>query len=856
MIFWGKAEQRQRANSGQVGPNINFLSVWEHCLDVTAVARAWLESREMLFELWTRLLGLDNNGRNRETAMNIGLHFILLHDLGKYDFRFQGKSLRSWDKSIKINEKDARIFKKLNGFDIPKSKNAFDHGAWGLMWYAHIEEKKNVIKPQKIPWFHLLRSTMSHHGSWIDDWKKPKPGLIVPDDNWPITPEDAEKDRQNAIISHVQRAKTLFPLPEFKKFKKLKCDAIAFLAGLCSVSDWLGSNTSFFPCKPTGNYMEPCSITKEMEKSAYDVLRANHMLGKYCGTPENRDARIFSGISNPKLRPLQQVTADMELSKSPQMVIIEAPMVEGKTAAAMLVADRLLSAGYAEKLYFALPTMATSNAMYDRMEKMMRNNRFFDESSSLVLAHSKRGLRDEFQRHIIVEPVRELGGDSKFQNAGAMCNAFFTQGKKRSLLAQAGTGTVDQIMSAVLGQRHHWIKLFALSNAVIIIDEVHAYDAYMQAILKKLMCWIEALGSHVILLSATLPKSIRTELSSHLPDSSSDTKKANGYPLVTWLGGEKKSEFHECKASDSLEKNVRFVMSNDMSKIFSELVGHARLGAQCCVILNTVARAQELYDLFDRNGLGNDAELLLFHSRFMFKDRSRLENEVMSRFGTKGKGRTKGRILIATQVVEQSLDVDFDVMISEIAPIDLLLQRAGRLQRFAENNEIRLGKLWENPQLVVFNPCPDASGLLDDRKINLEARSVYDAAVLYRTALLINSRELMIKIPEDIRNLVNRVYDKQGIEIPDEDKELHDKRWSEWKSERALKILIGNNVVQPLPSNKPLRLITSTNLSEDLALNELLDNDLQQGSTRLAPESIRILFADQEWLQRKENFRD
>jgi CRISPR-associated endonuclease/helicase Cas3 len=837
-IFWGKSEGE--------GPRLRYLSVLEHSLNVAAAAESWMENRPSLWHRWADLLGLAIDQKGLSAARNIALHFILLHDLGKYDHRFQGKH--------------APLFERLNGTQIPPTPGSFDHGAKGLHFFSRFRVGKGLLKANKIEWFPFMRATTSHHGRYTELKIIHQAAEKIQDSQMnPDLRKSFGFERDRAIAEHIRNAETLYPLPDFEPFTKTTVDALVFLAGICSVSDWLGSDSRFFPCRPVSDVTVCDWIQEDQKSAARRLLEANHLLGRYCGNPEMILPRIFPGRNKVVLRPLQEAAMNMDLSRAPQLVVIEAPMGEGKTEAAMILADRLLAAGSVEKLYFALPTMATANAMYGRMSAMMAEHRFFDEGSSLVLAHGKRNLRESFRKHILVSRQRENYRDDGNPPARMMCNRFFAQSHKRSLLANVGVGTVDQIMSAVLGGRHHWIKLFALADSVVIIDEVHAYDAYMRKILRRLIEWLDALGAHVILLSATLPHSIRRELAG---ESLSSADGSRDYPLImhTRVSNNSPPLFMPCKASASAKKTVFFRMTSDSNEIIDRLLRNAQAGAQCCVVLNTVAKAQELFGILRGSERVGGIELLLFHSRFMLKDRGELEEAVLTRFGKSG-DRSSGRILIATQVVEQSLDVDFDFMVSEIAPIDLLLQRAGRLHRFPWNSAHRRATLWEAPQLMVFMPCQTISELLDDPKENPAARSVYDAAILYRTALLFQEErvELTVRIPVDIRPLVDRVYDREGLAIPAEDADRHAQSWGEWETMAYEQRTRGAGVLQPPPNAKGGKLGKQT--APDFKSNEEMEcpemaEALQSASTRLSSPSQTLVFVNDAWLLGREDFTD
>ncbi|MGK5094775.1 CRISPR-associated helicase Cas3', partial [Deltaproteobacteria bacterium TL4] len=638
-------------------------------------------------------------------------------------------------------------------------------------------------------------------------------------------------------------------------FSEVTAAPVAFLTGVCTLADWLGSDTRVFALKSIHDVSEPASITSELEQKAYEVLNSRGLLGRYCGKESTRIQRV---LQTHTLRPLQERVLEIPLTQEPQLLILEAPMGEGKTEAALLLADRLLASGAVDKLYFALPTMATSNAMFQRLQTILQGaTPFFDQESSLVLAHGKRQFQKSFLNSIqsdTSERYEASQPDAENLSALKTCNAFFAQSHKRSLLATAGVGTIDQALSAVLGGRHHWVKLLGLTHAVVIVDEVHAYDAYMQRILKRLLEWLRALGSHVILLSATLHSETKQKLAEAFGAKAlaqPSPAEAVAYPLITHIVPQAEPRFIPCAHNPLQKKTITFKEESDADKIKKSLLEFAQKGAQCCLILNTVKKAQEWFEELEASAQASQIELLLFHSRFLLNDRNDLEEKVLQKFGKAGQSeRTKGRILIATQVVEQSLDVDFDVMISELAPIDLLLQRAGRLHRHQENDALRQAHPWKKPCLFVYSPCSTVSGWLQNRKNTPEARSVYDASILYRTALLFEQRgsnqKFPVQLPQDIRGLVEEVYGDEKLTIPETDQPAYLEARQQWNNEEYVQSLTAAGYLQPSPEEPSHRLGQQGLSQEERDAPER--EELEEGGTRLAPPSRQIIFVDYRWL--------
>lgn len=836
--YWGKAESHQG--------KLSYLSVWEHSLNVTAVAKVWLTKRPILLTRWTQLLGWDaSNEIQRTQALQVALHGILLHDLGKYDWRFQAKV--------------PELFQALTGVELKKRTGSFDHGAWGLKYYAILKSGGKKPRYHRLPWYHLIRAATSHHGKYS----------AIEGSGQSLVPAEKIKDSETlskiheAICQHIAQAEQLFPWPE-EAPSEITPAMVIFLSGLCTVSDWLGSNQDHFPTHPLDPSQQPLkTITEGLENKAKTVLQESDLLGHYVGKSENRILKILGNHYEPY--PLQQFVLQMPLSHLPQLMIIEAPMGEGKTEAAMFAVDRLLEQRIVDNFYIGLPTMATSNAMFKRLVKMLKNQTFFDEHSSLVLGTGKRQYNDLFRKCIIPYPSE---GDEESENPSAlkMCNAFFSDSHKRTLLANAGVGTVDQAMSAVLGGKHHWVKLFGLSSSVLVLDEIHSYDQYMVRILQRLLHYMQVFGSHVILLSATLPTSTKQQL---IQAFAGETHKAikptkntsNGgespYPLITHVFRENqifRMQAKACPHMETLEKKIRFKWTSDSEQVLESLLTFANQGAQICLIVNTVKKAQAFYECLVQDSRSQTIEALLFHSRFQLKDRNALEEKVLNTFGKDGKDQRceKGRILVATQVVEQSLDVDFDVMVSELAPIDLLLQRAGRLHRHPkENNPFRENRLWENPCLFVFSSCETISEWLADRKDNENARSVYDAYILYRTALLFHrdNFNFLVKLPTDIRSLVEYVYTEEQVDVLEEDQTVYQQKLQEWKDVNTVQRSYGAEFVQPLPDGDPFELGEKRDPEKYEATDALglLDEDLELGGTRLAGASVSVYFVDWKW---------
>ncbi len=481
---------------------------------------------------------------------------------------------------------------------------------------------------------------------------------------------------------------------------------------------------------------------------------------------------FFPQISTPS--PLQIWAGTVQLESCAQLHILEDVTGAGKTEAAVLLAYRMMEAGLADGFFIGLPTMATANAMYKRLQSVYRL--LFAGIPSLVLAHGSRDLVAEFARSVLPETADEHDGAQADETASARCAAWLADHKKRALLAPAGVGTIDQAMLAVLHSRHQSIRLLGLYRKVLVIDEVHACDAYMQKVLETLLEFHARAGGSAILLSATLPGHLKKALVAAFARGREVAGGAGiiaspAYPLATsWV--EQAPNDPSMTALSSRSDVCRRVMvgyGTNSEAIVAEIHDALMSGKCVCWVRNTVADALDAMRLF----MGGPAHPpLLFHARFALGDRLTTEETILDLFGPQSTSeQRRGRLVIATQVIEQSLDVDFDLVVSDLAPIDRLIQRGGRMHRHVRNHRgdrLQAGGADERgePRLLVFGPefvdTPDAGWY---KAVFPRAAAVYpDHAQLWRTA-----RELQTgsyAMPEDARRLIEAVFAQDDLDMP------------------------------------------------------------------------------------------
>lgn len=541
--------------------------------------------------------------------------------------------------------------------------------------------------------------------------------------------------------------------------------------GLLTVADWIGSDEARFPFSAAGDG-EPVEVlriyreTSALPRAAAAVLRA--------GLKPVPIRRAFS--SNDLLgsgrtpSPLQHAAETVELPDGPLCVVIEDVTGAGKTEAALLLALRLIREGRASGLYFALPTMATANAMYDRLAGAYRA--FFDGGEpSLVLAHGRRRDNEGFRSTLFEPDSMPRASVSDEAASEAICNAWMADDRRKSFLAQIGVGTIDQALLAVLPARHQTMRLVGLSDKVLILDEIHSADSFVEAEMQALLSFHAALGGNAILLSATLPSRMRKGLlnaflaspkkSDSLHGQIKEAAGASDYPLVT-VAARTKIFTRHCATRKDRERTVFVERRSKPEEAIAEVLQAASDGAACLYLRNTVDDAGRAYEAIRER----HPKTVLFHARFAMADRLAIEEAVVRSLGRNGAAEDRrGLIVVGTQVLEASLDLCFDLIATDLAPIDLLIQRAGRLWRHPER-EFRGGQ--SKPRMLVVSPDPEGDIRSDWLGPDLRGTgAVYeDHGRLWLTARTL-FRAGAIVSPLDLRTFVEEVYcDDEAVPAP------------------------------------------------------------------------------------------
>ncbi len=755
--YWGKCQQSATSEK--------YHLLAYHNLDVAAcgyfiVKNNYFNSAE-LFEQ----LGFSSN--EIEKAALWFAYFLAWHDIGKFANGFQ------------------QLFQHNN----PKlvapdpSKGYFSRhdslGHW--LWKEYLIEKSEIqleqynnnIKDIYDIWLLIMTG---HHG---------KPPILEAKGKLSFNAHDkqASLDYIKAInqLFIVDAKLTCYPTNFFDKtFRKNLTKLSWLLAAITVISDWLGSNEQFFPF---------CS--KSMELSEYWANYALANAEKAVATlPKRSSITPFNGIKNlfpfiEKPTPLQQQALSCQLTNiGPELFIMEDVTGAGKTEASMILAHRLMAAGKAHGIYIGMPTQATANGIYQRTAKVYGQLYQADSHPSLVLAHGASYMNPTFTQTIInldnISQQKYLNNDN---SASSECNEWFVDTRKKSLLAEVGVGTLDQALMAVMPFKHQSLRLLGLRHKLLILDEVHAYDSYMVKLLESLLHYHASQGGSAIILTATLPFFLREKLLNAFYSGLTSTPSSLTvntdlpFPLFTQLNQKSLVE-HAIETRDEVKRQVKIDWIDNINSGIEKIKKAIEQGKIICWIKNSVADAISLYQQIKQNLHLDTKQILLFHSRFAYCDRLAIEQKTIEWAGkTSNNTIRSAKIIIATQVIEQSLDLDFDEMISDIAPIDLLIQRAGRLQRHVRDKHGNIkSATHQNPPrdernppiLTVFAPTwqdDPSEDWLDNPEFRNTKYVYANHAYLWFTQRVLRERGV-ITMPEEARLLIEAVY-RHDLEPPE-----------------------------------------------------------------------------------------
>lgn len=584
----------------------------------------------------------------------------------------------------------------------------------------------------------LCAAVAGHHGGSpeLDD------GSGIPERRWMSAIGAQGMETAADAIASVA---TLFPEASLEGLSSGEAKALSWkVSGLTVQSDWIGSNAEWFDCQPAD-----VPVSDYWGKARCHAKHAVTKAGLHQAKPRAEAAILPKGASP---RPMQEAVGRIELPEGPTLVMMEDATGSGKTEAALMLASRMMGAGKSDGLFFALPTMATSNAMLARVEKVATD--LFSGRPSLGLSHGRARQNARFRRI--------LGNDGSDPGEPVTCGQWLADDRRRILLADIGVGTIDQALLAVLPTRFNTLRLWALSNRILIVDEAHGYDPYMEEELRSLLRFHAMLGGSAIVMTATLPKRMRDRYAEAFQHGLGIRRPqgigGDAYPQLSVVSKQVESFAPSPVPSTCRKVAVEQVDAETAMERIREAV---EKGAACVWIRNAVDDAIAAVQALESRGISAD----LLHARFTVADRLRKEEALQARFGRDGAG-GRGGVLVATQVVEASLDLDFDVMISDLAPIGSLIQRAGRLWRHMDLRPAD-SRPAPGPTLHVLSPDPEM--VEDGRWLHhvLDAGAwVYSLTDQWRTARSL-FRVGAIRAPDGLRDLIEAVHGPDAEEVPD-----------------------------------------------------------------------------------------
>lgn len=818
--IWAKSDRESEEN---------WLPLYVHLCDSAAVA-------QRLWDNWLprstrRIIGVavgDDALAGRMVRFLAGIH-----DLGKATPAFQKQP--RWGNSRGGSE-DLSYLPRKAGLPIRPDleKRGPAHPAAGeILLEKYLIEEKGWKKPVARSYAGVLGA---HHGRFPDVGHLRDAARDHPDSMGFSSPHGEWEKVQTELVEYALILAGLSTEDlEVLAHHPLPAPVASLVTGVVIMSDWMASNQGAFPLvslldPSSGGLIEKGGVLnlRRLELRANSAWARLGILPAWEGQISADGAsdfyrHRFSLPSGASPWPVQSVALELARDvEDPGIFVIEAPMGSGKTETALAMAEELGARCGCGGVCVALPTMATTDAMFGRVHAWLEHlpGKKVDGGRSVYLAHGKAQLNEEYQGIVDVSRsgrrFSSMGVDLQegahdTSETTVVCDWMF--GRKKGMLADFVVCTVDQVLMGALQMKHLSLRHLALANKVVIIDECHAYDIYMRQYLLRVLEWLGTWHVPVILLSATLPADQRRHMveaylrGRETPDSANEgarsldvatTRRRGGGPKAALVARKAKEAQTEKKASDdevlgyplisyscgteprhrevdwtgmTQEVELR-LMDDDLESLVRLLVDLLAEGGCAGVVCDTVSRAQEVADqLCDAFG---PHDVVLVHSRFIDIDRMTREAHLRDLLGPQSHrsdgSRPERLVVVGTQVIEQSLDIDFDVLVTDVAPVDLLLQRLGRTHRHRRGpGESERPKKLRLPLCFVRG----VEDLADDvPKFARGVSKVYEKASLMESLAVLgltrNASHTFAVLPKDIAPLVQSAYGEGAAShVPD-----------------------------------------------------------------------------------------
>lgn len=634
-LLWGKS------NAGGVAH-----SLVGHLYDTYAVGEL----------IWDRFMAPGFRGRLDDWCGGAGKEVFLLactlHDVGKASPAFQSK--------------DEQLAQKVRqgGLAIRSTADR-DSRRW-----HHTQAGAKIIADLRGEWSWLCDLILGHHGAFPE-----RPGRVFSqqhgDGPWLV----AQRELVESLLEETGLsldAARCGPPPAGVQLA---------LSGFLVMADWISSSDEF-----PGDGFKQADLNGSRVRAGRAWTRLRLAPGWRPGRLEASERALTTRFSFAP-RPTQRLAVETAMTmKRPGILVIEAPPGEGKTEAGFAVAEVLARKFGCNGFAFAMPTQGTTDAMYSRVTKWAES---IDPQMPVSLLHGKAMLNEEWVEALEGAEVQDdcFGIDddpylprpeTRHFGSGP---ADWLRGRHRALLSPGVVGTYDQLLWAAARSKFVMLRHAGLAGKAVVIDEVHSFDVHMGQFLQELLRWLGDCGVPVVLMSATLAPDHRAQLLEAYSSGSAPAEPVDGYPVVTVAepGGVAR-QFSTGAFRESREVQVEIAEHEDVAstgEVAGRVLSELEDGGCLLAVLNTVDRARAVY--LELCAAGVDA--LLIHGRLTAAERSRRTALALDLLGPGTERRPKRFVVVATQIAEQSFDVDADLLVTDVAPMDLLIQRMGRAHR-------------------------------------------------------------------------------------------------------------------------------------------------------------------------------
>jgi CRISPR-associated endonuclease/helicase Cas3 len=538
------------------------------------------------------------------------------------------------------------------------------------------------------------------------------------------------------------------------QLKVTSLSSLLVLCGLTVLADWVGSSVEFFPYASATCLDDIDSFIKDCQDKACKSMSYLGLNARL--TREFVFDSVFAGKSpNAAQQTAFKVAAGLT---HPMLLIVLSSTGSGKTEIPLGLFARTAIREDLRGLYFALPTQGTASQNFQRLRDFA-DRLSFEGNPQLHLLHSAAEIDESYGK------LKARVDDGSNGELGTVTASEWFSTTKKGLAATFGGGTVDQALLSVLRVKWMPLRFFALAGKMVVLDEIHSYDTYMTRSISRFLEWVPYIETSVVALSATLPqKAVKDLLKSFAPDA--DLPEVIPYPCVVGVDKAGAVSLIQIPVDDFRASATLSPLLVDGQAPLNTIIGKIRdllpEEGNIAVIMNTITEAQDLAALIQQSEGLRDIELTVYHSRFTVADRAAIEQTIGRKYGKEGftnGQRPRRSIVVATQVLEQSLDVDFDFMISWLAPIDLLLQRLGRLQRFLKIHPRSTDRILYVAMADIF------SGELQFGLSGL----VYFRDILQKTAMLFAGskacQSIHLNLPEAASPLIEAVYGERDEDV-------------------------------------------------------------------------------------------